>query len=139
MSYKIKISESDRFTGRFKGRVHAELIRCAKASMERNGLSQDDIAERMNVHKSSVSRIMNGESNLTLKTIGDFCHAAEIVPDFFVCSRSEYAHRKTIMSKAAFVFLTEDDGGETSQVSKDSASITGTNGIVEVQPVLAPS
>ncbi len=81
MSFRLKISAKDQATGRFKGRVNRELVKAVvKAKRDRN-LTQIQIADKMGVDKSTVSRIMKGQGNLTLKTIGDICWALSLRPD----------------------------------------------------------
>lgn len=82
MSFKLTLSLKDRATGRFMSRVHRALAKVVAEAKAEKGLSQQQIAEAMGVDKSVVSRILNGESNLTLKTIGDISWALGIKPEF---------------------------------------------------------
>lgn len=81
MSYKMKISKLDRATGRFKGRVHRALMKAVIAAKNERGMTQSQIAELMGVDKSVVSRILNGQGNLTLKTIGDISWVLGLRPE----------------------------------------------------------
>jgi len=81
MSFKLKISSKDRATGRFMSRVHRALAKVVAETKLEKGLTQQQIADAMGVDKSVVSRILNGESNLTLKTIGDITWALGIKPE----------------------------------------------------------
>lgn len=81
MSYSLKISLKDRATGRFKSRVNRRLLNAILSAKEKQGLTQSQIAELMDVDKSTVSKILNGKGNLTLKTIGDISWAVGIIPD----------------------------------------------------------
>lgn len=81
MSFKIKITAKDRSTGRFMSRVHRALAKIVTQMKDEKGLTQQQIADAMGVDKSVVSRILNGESNLTLKTIGDVSWAVGLKPE----------------------------------------------------------
>jgi hypothetical protein len=52
-------------------------MRNTYASCSAGGLTQDDIAARLNVDKSLVSRRLNGTENLTLKSISYMASAME--------------------------------------------------------------
>ncbi len=41
----------------------------------------EQVADRMGVDESALSRIMNGQGNLSLKTIGEFSWAVGLRPD----------------------------------------------------------
>jgi len=81
MSYKMKISKRDRSAGRFKSRVHRALMKAVIAAKTEKGMTQSQIAELMEVDKSVVSRILNGQGNLTLKTIGEISWVLGLRPD----------------------------------------------------------
>ncbi|WP_157133058.1 helix-turn-helix transcriptional regulator [Roseobacter sp. SK209-2-6] len=81
MSFKFKVSDKERATGRFKGRAHRAIVRAVREAKESRGLTQSDIAESMGVDKSVVSRILNGKGNLTLQTIGEISWVLGLRPD----------------------------------------------------------
>ncbi len=81
MSFKLKLSPKDRATGRFMSRVHRALAKVVTEAKAETGLTQQQIADAMGVDKSVVSRILNGESNLTLKTIGDISWVLGFKPE----------------------------------------------------------
>lgn len=82
MSFSIKITPKDRATGRFMSRVHRALIKAINKSKEENKMTQVQIADALGVDKSVVTRILNGEGNLTLKTIGDISWVMGLQPEF---------------------------------------------------------
>src|SRR3712207_3758349 len=77
------ITEEDqrRFRAELLNRVHRELHRALRQMEEKEGLTQADIARRLGVHPSVVSRRFNGTANLTLEILADLsramCHRAE--------------------------------------------------------------
>lgn len=81
MSYSLKISPKDRATGRFKSRVNRRLLNAILSAKKEHGLTQSQIAKLMDVDKSTLSKILNGKGNLTLKTIGDISWAVGLVPN----------------------------------------------------------
>lgn len=81
MSFSLKISPKDRATGRFKSRVNRKLLNAVLSAKKERGLTQSQIAELIGVDKSTISKILNGKGNLTLKTIGDISWAVGLVPD----------------------------------------------------------
>ena len=81
MSYKMKISRLDRSAGRFKSRVHRALMKAVMAAKKEKGMTQSQIAELMGVDKSVVSRVLNGQGNLTLKTIGEISWVLGLRPE----------------------------------------------------------
>lgn len=81
MFFRLKISEKDRAAGRFMGRVNRALVKAViEAKRERN-LTQSQIAEQMEADKSTISRIINGRGNLTLRTIGDISWVLGLEPN----------------------------------------------------------
>ncbi len=56
----------------------ASFIRKCKAEK----LTKAAIAERLGVDKSVVTRMLSGNANLTLRTIGELCWALDVKPEF---------------------------------------------------------
>lgn len=75
MSYELKISAKDRAAGRFIGSVKKALLRAAFAEKESSGISQQSIAKKLGVNRSVIHRILKGESNLTLRSVGEIAWA----------------------------------------------------------------
>ena len=48
-----------------------ELGRKIAQILEKNGISQAELAERLKKDKGHVSRILNGELNVTLRTVAE--------------------------------------------------------------------
>lgn len=48
------------------------------------GLTQEELAERMEKKQSWISRVEAGQENVTLKTLGQFAHAFEKDPAEFL-------------------------------------------------------
>lgn len=80
-SFSLNMSAKDRATGRFKSRVNRALVTAVISAKREKGLTQSQIADRMGVDKPTLSLIVNGRGNLTLKTIGEICWALGLRPE----------------------------------------------------------
>ncbi|MSU89262.1 helix-turn-helix domain-containing protein [Rhodobacteraceae bacterium 2CG4] len=81
MSFSLNISAKEKMTGRFKSRVNRALLNAVTQARKERKLTQSEIAALMEIDKSTLSRILNGRGNLTLKTIGDLSWALGLRPD----------------------------------------------------------
>ena len=57
--------------------------------MDSAGLSRSDLAERMGVSRARVSQILNGQDNLTLKTLVAIAHALGATVSVSLCPNSD--------------------------------------------------
>lgn len=80
-SFSLNMSPKERATGRFMGRVNRALVKAVIAAKREKNLTQSQIAEQMEVDKSTISRIINGRGNLTLRTIGEISWVLGLRPD----------------------------------------------------------
>lgn len=80
-SFSPNMSAKDRATGRFKSRVNRALVTAVISAKREKGLTQSQIADRMGVDKPTLSQIVNGRGNLTLKTISEICWALGLRPE----------------------------------------------------------
>ena len=79
--FSLNIKPKDRATGRFMGRVNRALVKAVITAKREKNLTQSQIAEQMEVDKSTISRIINGRGNLTLRTIGEISWVLGLRPD----------------------------------------------------------
>lgn len=49
-------------------------------SMQRQGITQRELADRLRKSKSYVSQLLNGSRNMTLRTLSDVCLALGVQP-----------------------------------------------------------
>jgi len=77
MPFQMKNDPKARKAGRFIYSVQKELQNALIAS----GLKQQEVAEKLDVNRSVVNKLLLGETNLTLRTIADLAWAmdAEVV------------------------------------------------------------
>ncbi|MCG6121305.1 MAG: helix-turn-helix transcriptional regulator [Microvirga sp.] len=83
MSYQMRNDPRARKAGRFIHRVQKEL----QNAFVDSGLKQQEIAERLGVNRSVVNKRLQGEANLTLRTIADLAWAMDAEIDFTLKSR----------------------------------------------------
>ncbi len=74
-SFQIGISPSRRAAGRFVSRVRRALQRAVVEEGERNGTNQSKIADAIGVHRSVISRELNGRQDITLGRIAELAWA----------------------------------------------------------------
>jgi transcriptional regulator with XRE-family HTH domain len=74
-SFQIGLSPSRRAAGRFVSRVRRALQRAVVEEGERNGLNQSKIADAIGVHRSVISRELNGRQDITLGRIAELAWA----------------------------------------------------------------
>ena len=71
MSFQINIDPKSQKAGRFITHVIDALRRTLAEEHQRTGLTQAKIAEVLGVDKAVINRKLNGEGNLTLRTIAE--------------------------------------------------------------------
>jgi transcriptional regulator with XRE-family HTH domain len=81
-SFQIGISPSRRAAGRFISRVRRSLQRALVEEGERNGINQSKIADAIGVHRSVISRELNGRQDITLGRLAELAWAMGREIDF---------------------------------------------------------
>src|SRR5687768_14436779 len=119
MSFKLKISPKDRASARFIANVQRAIIECALHEKKTNGVSQQMIANRLGVNRSVVNRILRGESNLTLRSIGELSWALGHVPSISFCEND----------KAARSNYFDNDGCISNSIIRKDITLDGSAGI----------
>jgi plasmid maintenance system antidote protein VapI len=74
-SFQIAISPSRRAAARFIARVRRALQTAVVEEGERNGVNQSQIARSIGVHRSVISRELNGRQDITLGRIAELAWA----------------------------------------------------------------
>lgn len=57
------------------GRVESELREAFARKHEADGLTQADLATKLDIDRAAVNRRLMGQSNMTLQTVADMCWA----------------------------------------------------------------
>ena len=81
-SFQFDIGSRARNAGRFIGRVRDELLRALSERKKDDKLSQQELAKKLEVHRSQINRQLSGESNLTLRSLADLAWAMDMEISF---------------------------------------------------------
>ncbi len=79
--YRFDIDARSRKAGRLIGRIRSELLK-ALTEEKRAGLTQQELARRLEVGRSALNRQLSGESNLSLRSLADLAWALDREIDF---------------------------------------------------------
>ncbi len=74
-SFQIAISPSRRAAGRFISRVRRALQTVLVEETARSGINQSRVAEAIGVHRSLISRELNGRQDITLGRVAELAWA----------------------------------------------------------------
>jgi transcriptional regulator with XRE-family HTH domain len=74
--FRFDIDERSRTAGRFIGRVRRELLR-AITEEKGAGLTQQELARRLESRRSSINRQLSGEAEITLRSLADLAWALD--------------------------------------------------------------
>lgn len=81
-SFQFDIGGRARNAGRFIGRVRDELLKALSDRKKDDKLTQQDLATKLEVHRSLINRQLSGESNLTLRSLADLAWAMDMEISF---------------------------------------------------------
>ena len=76
---------------RFIGKVRNELVRAFVEESATSGLTRDQLAQLLGVHKSVITKRLRGNVNLTLRSIGEMAWALDREPAFVLTRPDEPA------------------------------------------------
>lgn len=89
MSSNLSIDKRRRVFVRLIGKLRHELNQALAEEHVANGMTQAQIAAILNCHKSFVSRVLNGTTNMTLQTVADFAFALDRAVDITLKPKTE--------------------------------------------------
>ena len=81
-SFQIAISPSKRAAGRFISKVRRALQLALVEEQEATGINQSAVAEAIGVHRSVISRELNGRQDITLGRVAELAWAMGREIDF---------------------------------------------------------
>lgn len=81
-SFQFDIGSRARNAGRFIGRVRDELLRALSERKKDDKLTQQELAKKLEVHRSLINRQLSGQSNLTLRSLADLAWAMDMEISF---------------------------------------------------------
>lgn len=76
-SFRFDIGPRRRKVARFIGQVRNELVRALVEEKEENKFSQNQLAKKLDVDRSVINRQLNGEANLTLRSVAELAWALD--------------------------------------------------------------
>lgn len=85
-SYQITITPSKRAAGRFVSRVRRKLQKALAEEEKANGITQSDIARKIGINRSVISREIRGHKDITLSRVGELAWAMNRRPSFALLS-----------------------------------------------------
>jgi transcriptional regulator with XRE-family HTH domain len=74
--FRFDINARSRTAGRFVGRVRRELLR-AVTEQKQAGLTQQELARRLESGRSNINRQLSGEAEITLRSLADLAWALD--------------------------------------------------------------
>jgi transcriptional regulator with XRE-family HTH domain len=74
-SFQIAIKPSRRAAGRFISHVRRTLQLALAEEQEQTGITQSDVARKIDVHRSVISRELNGRKDITLGRVAELAWA----------------------------------------------------------------
>lgn len=89
MSYELKIKPKDRASGRFIGRVRKNLIDALIEEKKLSGINQQKLASALGVNRSVINRMLKGEANLTIRSIGEIAWAMGWEPELVLTRKNK--------------------------------------------------
>lgn len=123
MSYQIKLSPKKRFGARHVERVRVELARAMNEARAQDGITQEQVARRLGVHKGVISRRLKGESNLTLRTVGEMAWALGREIKFSLVTPEKPHGTNLTHSGEKITTTAETSSRSTVSVARDNARV----------------
>lgn len=81
MSFSFKRSAKDRAATRFMSQVHAALVHAALKRKRESGRTQRDLAQSLDMDKATISRILSGRGNPTIRTLAELAWGLDYMPE----------------------------------------------------------
>jgi len=82
--FEFDLDPKDQAAAIFMGRNHRELVAAAVRAKKKYGVTQQQIADKIGVHKSVISRALSGRNNLTERTMAEICWALGVEPRLYL-------------------------------------------------------
>ncbi|WP_320188247.1 XRE family transcriptional regulator [Agrobacterium rosae] len=122
MSFLFELDHpKDQASAVFVGQVGKHLQRAVVAS----GASQNEIAERLGVNKSHVSRSLSGFNNLTLKTLAEFAWALDSTVKIVISPKEiEEVQAPEVGNSNVIVFLAQQTNPDLSHQEQTAVADT---------------
>lgn len=122
MSFSFKTKPKDRAGNRAISMVSRELIKAAILEKKRSNITQKEIAERLDVDKSQITKILSGKSNLTLRTMGEFLYALGWEFEFKTKRRPDFQHNQPKTERSKSVGMAVASGVNQRTATKNTSA-----------------
>ncbi|MGV1946794.1 MULTISPECIES: helix-turn-helix domain-containing protein [unclassified Agrobacterium] len=96
MSFEIEVNEFEEAGGRLVAEFGEQLQEVFVYRRENDGMTQQEIADRLCVDRSRVNRCLSGFNNLTIGSLGELAHAMESVVIHRVVPKEQVGEWKLI-------------------------------------------
>jgi len=83
-SFDFDISEKDLAGADYITRVGRQLVAAFVRKARKDKITKAELARRLDLDKATVTRMLRGNANLTVRSIGELCWAMDVRPDFIV-------------------------------------------------------
>lgn len=123
-SYQITITPNKRAAGRFVSRVRRELQKALAEEEKANGTTQSDIARKIGVNRSVISREIRGHKDITLSRVGELAWAMNRRPSFALLPAQHYIGTNLLFT---IPLMTANQTGMTSLMQFPGANTLGAN------------
>lgn len=97
-------------------RNNDEIIELVTKLMDKNDLSTSELARRLNIAKSSISRYLNKTSQFPLNKVNEFSRVLNVTPEYLLgVGEYENKNQDTMAAHLDYSDLTEDEQKEVEQ------------------------
>lgn len=117
MSFAFKTTQKERDGNRLISMVLREIVRAAIVEKQRSGVTQREVARRLGVDKSHVSKLLSGKSNMTLRSAGELLGAIGWEAEFRARPKhkADGNHRSTATTPSSVRFDVDNRAGVATQ------------------------
>lgn len=81
ISFDFDLPEKDMAGADHVARVGRKLVAAFVRKARQDGLTKAELARRLNLDKAMISRMLQGNANLTLRSVGELCWAIGVRPE----------------------------------------------------------
>ena len=97
-------------------RNNDEIIELVTKLMDKNDLSTSELARRLNIAKSSISRYLNKTSQFPLNKVNEFSRVLNVTPEYLLgVGEYENKNQDTMAAHLDYSDLTEEEQKEVEQ------------------------
>jgi transcriptional regulator with XRE-family HTH domain len=92
-SFDFEISAKDLAGAEHVTRVGRQLVAAFVRQARKEKITKAELARRLDLDKASISRMLRGNANLTLRSVGELCWAMGVRPDLTIVDDHEALNR----------------------------------------------